>query len=130
MGKTSERLELEFLYSAEEELRKIEKNCRKLKSINISGHCMFTGSDLNDIALSKCLVSYEGQLEHLGIHNMKVEELEDVVRQCTSASLDLTCDAEGLSETLKTAGKRLKTVTFPEYCLDDDDSARLECAGP
>lgn len=82
LGKTLEVLSLGLDSSREEEMRKIKKHCRSLKSIHIyaNSSIYWDGSALNTAALSRCLISYGGQLEHIGIRDMGLSNLEDVVR--------------------------------------------------
>jgi len=63
-------------------------------------------------ALSKCLSSYEGQLESATIHDMDSILLEAVVEKCTNARFSLVFDRDVAVDHLRIVGKKLDTVKF------------------
>lgn len=105
IGKTLEILSIKFKFSGEEQIRNIEKYCRKLKHIDICGL-------YNMGALSKCLASYENQLEYAEIlsSNMNTEQLRGVVAKCTKGRFKLVFEEYIDHEYLNILGKQLKNV--------------------
>lgn len=88
------------------------------------------GYNLYDAALSKFLMSYEGQLERIGIHNMNVEELEAVFKRCPNAALELECIGADMSECLRIAGSRAKTVLIHDPAVYEYVNDIPEYTGP
>lgn len=108
-------LSIDFFSSGCGELQKIQKNCRKLKTINVYGW------NLNIATLSKCLASYEGQLEYATIHGMKVEELEFVFISCTHARFNLN-----ISEYVETNWINVQFAMYPSLPIGWDSCPNLQ----
>lgn len=105
IGETLQVLSIKFMYSGEEQIRNIEEHCRKLKHMDVCGL-------YNMAALSKCLASYENQLEYAAIlaNNMNTEQLRDVAKKCTRATFKLVFEEYVYEDYLRILGSQLIDV--------------------
>lgn len=116
VGCSLEILRLRIESGGIEELRMINKYCRKLQSIKILSR------NLDSAALSRCLASYKGQLEYIRIGDGMVDsDLESVVKSCSNAKFDLFCPVTDCFKNFRIIGKKLEKVMF-DNCLESIDN--------
>lgn len=120
-----EILKLTINSPGEEEMRKILKYFRKLKDIEI--YCIGPIETLNASAFSKCLISYEGQLERTVIRDMALSDLQHVLKGYPNVKISLECQRPDFVSCFKMMGKQLDKVAFGMW--PDYDDVRSDQAG-
>lgn len=107
-----------------EEIGKIETYCRHIKKISIR---IFSPSNSLQLApaLTKCLASYNQQLECATIRHLNPDQVKTVVESCKNARFKFKTHESDLSDYLKIFGKQVEAVKFPDYYSTDGEDTNI-----
>jgi len=124
VGHTLEKLTLALRYSfpeeeIEDEIQKIQFNCRKIKHIDIRWQ------NHRVPGLSACLCSYKSQLQYIFIAGMCYEELKEVVEQCTNAWFNIALRGCKYGAFLSLIGKQLSNIRFLGIPISNEDRTEM-----
>jgi len=117
-GEKLETLEVERPVNTIDVIGFVEKFCRKIKRLGLSG-----ANESVQQAISKCVASYGNQLESVRLKFLTENELLRVKRACPKTRIELVTNTFLMAQTLKIVGSELEEVSVHS---DDDDSQEME----
>jgi len=113
-GETLESLAVSCPLENGEVIGHIQKYCRNLKSLDLSGHEEVAN------AIVRCIVSYGNQLERVTLYMCNNEQILAVKNSCPNARIGLTVLEGELDQSLKIVGNQLEKITvLPDYFSEE-----------
>jgi len=118
VGEKLETLEVTFDTDAKYAIELVEKFCRKIKRLEISGQ-----NDPVREAITKCIVSYGNQLERIRLDSLTENQLLRVKNACPKARINLKSYDCDLPQAVKIVGSELEEVTVDslDYSSDGEE---------